>query len=165
VTAPADVGLATSAAATALQGLSHLALTVRDVDAAERFWCDVMGFGVMVQGDGFCMVIHRAARVAIGLTDHRTASRDVDEAGSFNERRVGLDHLALAVADLPSLQAWAARLAARGVPHSPIAVTEAGYHLNLRAPDDLPIELFVMDPAWAAAFRIDAPSEAFARGH
>ncbi len=143
-----------------IMGLSHLGLTVRDIPAARDFWCEVMGFEVMMDADAFCMVIERSARLAIGIADHRPERVD-----DFSERQVGLDHLAIAVPDLPALQAWAARLAERGVPHSPITATDAGHHLNLRAPDDVPVELFVMDAAFAAQFGIGTPADAMARTH
>ena len=35
------------------------------------------------------------------------------------------------------------------VPHSPVVQSDAGHHLNLRAPDNFPIELFVLTDAGA----------------
>ena len=64
-------------------------------------------------------------------------------AGGFDERLVGLDHLALAVPNVPGLDAWARWLDEHGVPHSGVVASDAGSHLNLRAPDSFPIELFV----------------------
>ncbi len=67
-------------------------------------------------------------------------------SGVFDEHNVGLDHLAYAVPDVEALLAWQQRLATLGVPPSPIAETDAGHHLNLRAPDNVAIELYVMKP-------------------
>lgn len=128
-----------------LQGISHLGLTVTDLDAAIDFWCGVLGFQVALQADGYCMVWHPAATLAIGLTAQNGAA-----VGPFDERRVGLDHLALAVPDVPALTEWAQRLARLSVTHSPITETDAGHHLNVRGPDQFPIELFVIKAAFAA---------------
>jgi glyoxylase I family protein len=143
-------------AAPPFRGVSHLALSVRDLPAAVAFWRDVMGFEVFTDRPGLAFVGHRATRLGIGLTDHGGAVRD-----GFSERRTGLDHLALAVSSAAELDAWAARLAALGVPHSPVADSGDGLHLNLRAPDDVPVELYVMAPETAAAFGLD-PTEPFA---
>ena len=46
--------------------------------------------------------------------------------GAFSERRVGLDHLAFAVADRTELEAWVARLEAHGVGHDGIVNGSTG---------------------------------------
>lgn len=128
-----------------LQGISHLGLTVADVDRAVDFWCDVMGFQVAMQAQGYCMVWHPAATLAIGLT-----AQDGSAVGPFDEHHVGLDHLALAVPDVSALASWAERFARLSVTHSPITETDAGHHLNLRAPNHFPIELFVIKAEFAS---------------
>ena len=127
-------------------GLSHVALSVRDRDAARQFWVDVMGFDVISEEPGYSFFFERAAGLAVILTDH-----DGSVSGAFDERNAGLDHLACAVPDVESLLSWEQRLAGLGVSHSPIVETDAGHHLNLRAPDNVPIELYVMKPAFAAS--------------
>jgi glyoxylase I family protein len=131
-------------------GLSHVGLSVRDVHAARSFWVDVMGFELVSEEPAFCFVLDRGAGLAVILTDHGHTV-----AGAFGERRPGLDHLAYAVPDVEALLSWEQRLAGLGVPHSPVAETDAGHHLNLRAPDDVPLELFVMKPSFAAVLGLD----------
>jgi glyoxylase I family protein len=138
-------------------GISHMGLSVADLDAAVEFWTGVMGFEVTTRMPALCFVVHRAARLGIGLTDHGG-----DVRGAFDERHTGLDHLALAVLDVPSLTAWATRLEDFAVPNSGVVQTDAGWHLNLRAPDQFPVELFVLAPAAAAAFGLASPDEAVA---
>src|SRR5664279_2032918 len=123
-----------------LLGLSHLGLSVRDVPAAQRFWTSVMGFTTLFDGGDFCMIFEPSSRLAMGLSNQQGQTE-----GSFDERHVGLDHLALAVADVATLLRWEQRLTDLDVPHSPIATSDAGHHLNLRAPDNFPIELFVLN--------------------
>ena len=67
--------------------------------------------------------------------------------------------------DVPSLHAWARWLDERGVPHSGVVASDAGSHLNLRAPDAFAVELFVLDPAVAPSFGIGDPARAVARTH
>jgi len=135
-------------------GLSHVALSVPDRDAAQRFWVDVLGFELIDEEPGFCFVFDRGAGLAIALTDH-----DQTVSGPFDEHHAGLDHLAYAVPDVESLLSWKQRLAGMGVPHSPIVETDAGHHLNLRAPDNVPIELYVMKPAFAALLGLETDSD------
>jgi len=135
-------------------GLSHVALSVPDRDAAQGFWVDVLGFELIDEEPGFCFVFDRGAGLAITLTDH-----DQTVSGPFDEHHAGLDHLAYAVPDVESLLSWKQRLAGMGVPHSPIVETDAGHHLNLRAPDNVPIELYVMKPAFAALLGLETDSD------
>ena len=114
-------------------GLSHLGIIVRDVPAAQRFWTSVMGFATLFEGDGFCMIFESSSKLAIGVTNQQGQA-----AGSFDERQTGLDHVALAVADLAGLLRWEQRLTEFDVPHSPIAASDAGHHLNLRARTNSP---------------------------
>jgi glyoxylase I family protein len=141
-------------------GLSHVCLSVRDRDAAKRFWVEVLGFEVFDEQSAFCFVFDRAAQLAVFLSDHdRTVS------GTFNERQVGLDHLAYAVPQVEALLSWEQRLAAFGVPHSTIVETDAGHHLNLRAPDDVAIELYVMKPEFAAVLGLTGDATPVAATH
>ena len=138
----------------AILGLSHVALSVRDRDAARRFWVDVMGFELIDEEPGYSFVFERAAGLAVTLTDH-----DQTVSGAFDEHHAGLDHLAYAVPDVESLLSWEQRLDALGVPHSPVVETDAGHHLNLRAPDSIPIELYVMKPEFATLLGLDEGAE------
>lgn len=143
-----------------LLGISHLALTASDVPAARRFWTEVMGFELFTDTPELCFVGHRSSRTGIAITNHGGGVRE-----RFDERRPGLDHLALAVSDGETLLAWQARLAELGVPHTPVVDSGSGLHLNLRAPDDLPVELYVMDGATAATFGLSGPRDGVSGGH
>ena len=89
-------------AADGLLGLSHIGFTVVDLDRAIDFWCTVMGFRPVIQDEGLCMVWQPSALLAIGLSTQAGSA-----VGPFDPHHVGLDHLALAVADVPTLRAWA----------------------------------------------------------
>jgi catechol 2,3-dioxygenase-like lactoylglutathione lyase family enzyme len=142
-----------------LLGLSHVSLSVRHRSAARDFWVSVMGFDVVADEEGYCFLFDAGTGLAVILSDH---DHQVTEA--FDERRTGLDHLAYAVPDVEALRSWQQRLDRMGVPHSEIAETDAGHHLNLRAPDELPVELFVMKPEFAASLGVDATNPVAASG-
>lgn len=141
-----------------LQGLSHLGLSVIDLPAATRFWVDVLGFDVIVESPTFCLLLHRQARVALGISNH-----DATVTGTFSETNVGLGHVALAVSNVEALAEWGQRLDEIGIPHSEITTSEFGQQINLRGPDDFPIELFVIAPESAALLGLPSPADAIAR--
>lgn len=132
--------------------IHHIGFTVRDVQASAAWYVDVLGFrrdGAFESPDGARRKVflrHHALPARLGLTQHRDGDRE-----QFNETRVGLDHLAFAVADRAELDSWATRLTAAGVAHS--AVTPANSIpgaavLVFRDPDNIQLELF-FDPSGA----------------
>ena len=142
-----------------LLGVSHLAFSVPDMAAAARFWVEVFGFEPLPSGPELHFLVHREARLAVVVTDH---GGTVD--AGFDEHHTGLDHLALAVPDPDALEQWRRRLDRHGVPHSGVVATDAGWHLNLRGPNDFPIELYAMADAFATTLGLD-PAEPAVAGH
>jgi catechol 2,3-dioxygenase-like lactoylglutathione lyase family enzyme len=138
-------------------GISHMSLSVVDMDGAARFWTEIMGFETFTEDPRFRFLIHRGARLAVLVSDHESAV-----TGPFDELRTGLDHLAFAVPDIESLRAWEQRLTTLGVPNSGITETDAGHHLNLRAPDNLPLELFVMSTSMLSSLGFAEVADAIA---
>jgi glyoxylase I family protein len=138
-------------------GISHVSLSVADMAAAARFWTEVMGFETFVEDPRFRFFIHRGAHLAVLVSDHESAV-----TGPFDELRVGLDHLAFAVPDVGSLRSWEQRLTTLGVPNSGITETDGGHHLNLRAPDNLLLELFVMGASMLSSLGLAESADAVA---
>jgi catechol 2,3-dioxygenase-like lactoylglutathione lyase family enzyme len=90
----------------ALLGIRHVALYARDLEAAERFWVDVMGYEVEWRPDPDNVYLHGGKD---NLALHRGVPRaPVDESGQ-------LDHIGLAVPTPEDVDAWAAHLKAHGV--------------------------------------------------
>jgi catechol 2,3-dioxygenase-like lactoylglutathione lyase family enzyme len=96
----------------ALLGIRHVALIAADLDGAERFWVDVMGYEVEWRPDRdnvyLCsghdnLALHRGPAPA-PIAD--------EDAGA----RARLDHVGLAVPAPSDVDAWAAHLRAQGVP-------------------------------------------------
>jgi glyoxylase I family protein len=139
---------ADSAILPSLSGLHHLGLTVRDIEESERWYAEVLGMvRVFVEshptGGGHTVVINRPDTfLFLGLDFHPQADLE-----PFDERRTGLDHVALAVERRSDLDAWTRRLDALGVEHGPIHDQDQPIHaaMVLRDPDGIPVELF-----WAA---------------
>jgi len=92
----------------------------------------------------------------VGLIEHNAGTRD-----RFDERRTGLDHLALHVPDATELEAWEEHLNALGVEHSGVKTLAYGSGITVRDPDDIQLELFAPNPEyWASLFIRAAESPA-----
>ena len=67
---------------------------------------------------------------------------DAETTVAFNERRVGLDHVAFAVSDRAELEVWEKRLDQLAIAHGGIKDAAYGSGLSFRDPDGLPLEFF-----------------------
>ena len=124
-----------------LAGFSHIALTVTDVQVSRRFYEDVLGMRVLDSNATYCALLTGSPHLsALILTSH-----DDPSEGPFNEFRIGLDHISFAVPDVPSLTAWQARLREHQVRFD-LRHSEWGHHLNFRDPDNIAVEMVVLEP-------------------
>jgi len=116
-------------------GVSHVALTVTDLEASVRFYTEVLDFvEVLDVGYGrICM--HPATGFVLGLARHEGA-----HGGSFTELGTGLDHLGFVASSRAELEEWQRRFDEHGVTYTPIRDMEMGYHLNFRDPDGIALE-------------------------
>jgi glyoxylase I family protein len=131
---------------TAINGITHMSLSVRDLARSARFYCDVLGLTVLVDGihtddyDEVILQIPGRGGIALCLQAHHT-----NDGGGFEPDRTGLDHLAFAVADRETLDGWAARLDELGIDHTGVKPNSGfGHLLVLRDPDGIQLELHTM---------------------
>jgi glyoxylase I family protein len=61
---------------------------------------------------------------------------------SFNERRLGLDHLAFACRDRGEVERWKVRLDELGIAHAGVVDADYGSALSFRDPDNIALEFF-----------------------
>lgn len=128
-------------------GYAHIRLTVTDIGRSRAFYEDIFGWPVAYEVPAgadastrerlaflFGGVIYRAGDSLFGL---RPVASD-----TFDENRVGLDHLSLSVAGLEDLEAAAALLDKRGVTHSGVKDIGSAHILEFRDPDNIALELF-----------------------
>ena len=116
-------------------GFSHLQLIVRDVRPSVDWYCAVLGMEIMSEHGDVVALRHRGARVVI-----------VVSPGDPDPMRSPIDHIAFAVADGPTLEAWAEHLRELGL-DVPDVIDELGKpSLQLRDPDGNSVELVAPAP-------------------
>lgn len=124
-------------------GVSHLDLSVSDVESSARWYCDVLGLRRLRRADldNRIMIVlrHDDTGLIIGLNQHNEPSAD-----RFDEHRPGLDHVGFTVTQRSDLDAWQARLAELGVEHSPVqdSPSGSGAALVFRDPDNIQLEFW-----------------------
>ena len=127
---------------TAIAGWAHVTLSVRDHDRSVQWYSDVLGFQSVLSDSNdrwkrtICM--HPESGTILVLHQHLSNTGE-----GFDERRTGLDHVSLRVAEHDELIAWQERLKDLAVPYTPITDTgRGGLVINFRDPDGIALELF-----------------------
>ncbi len=126
---------------------AHVRLTVTDIAASRAFYDAVFGLPVAFElpDDAdeatrqqlwflFGGVIYKLGDSLLGL---RPVASD-----SFDEDRVGLDHVSFLVTSRDELDEAAAMLDGLGVQHGGVKDIGAGFILEFRDPDGIALELF-----------------------
>jgi catechol 2,3-dioxygenase-like lactoylglutathione lyase family enzyme len=123
-------------------GVSHVSLSVTDLDRSIAWYTDMLGFVVVMPTDApglrRVLLAHPGSGLMVALSQHDGGSGD-----AFDERRTGLDHLSLSVADRDELVAWEQRLTEKGAAFSPLNDVYYGSVIVVRDPDNIQLELFV----------------------
>lgn len=120
--------------------LHHIALTVTDLDASTAWYRQVLGLDEVVKRNGptWQRVLLRRGSFALSLTVHD----ETDVADRFDERRVGLEHLAIGCHDRDELDAWVARLDELGVSHAPVTEAPHAHLVACQDPDGVAVEFY-----------------------
>lgn len=130
---------------TVFAGISHLDLSVTDVEASASWYEQVLSLRRVRRVDfptrTMIVLVHSGSGLVIGLNQHEEGP---DEP--FDERRAGLDHVGFAIESREELDAWQSRLAELGVEHSPVADTPNGSALVFRDPDNIQLEMWWTKP-------------------
>ena len=127
----------------AIAGVAHVALTVRDADRSAQWYSDLLGMQVVMKADEdtvrFRILAQPESGVVIGLRQYPEY-----QDGAFDEFRTGLDHISFRVPSRQDLEEWQQRLREAGVHFTPIVDTPTGSVIVFRDPDNIQLEFFVV---------------------
>ena len=122
-------------------GIHHLVLTVRDIKRSTEFYTNHLGFQVAVEFEPRIGLANGS--LLLVLTPPPDPAKAIP-ADKFDENRIGLDHVSLAVADKAALEQAAAYFDEHGVVHGEIKDLGPGfaiYVMAVRDPDNIQLEL------------------------
>ena len=133
-----------------ITGVSHIDLSVTDLDKSETWYADLFAATRILDGRNderafsSRYLYEPNSAMVFGLVKH-----DGGVDARFDERQIGLDHLALAVDSRAELDAWQTRLEELGIEHTAIVEEDAWDVLVFRDPDNIQLELFFLkvDPS------------------
>jgi glyoxylase I family protein len=126
--------------------ISHLGLSVTDLDRSVAFYCDVLGAKLVrapyeADRGAFRLALVHLASTGLDLCEH-----DANHGESFEPARTGLDHLAFNAASKAELEQWASWLDSRGVARSEIRDGgQVGLMFDFVDPDGVQLEFFFVD--------------------
>ena len=131
-----------SNSAPAFPGITHVAVTVTDLERSTRWYSALFGAAPVLDEDenigGFHHTVYALGGGQLfGLHTHAFGPRE-----RFDPRRPGLDHVAFTCRDRGELQAWERRLNQLGVMHGGIIDAHYGSGLSFRDPDGIALEFF-----------------------
>jgi glyoxylase I family protein len=127
-----------------ITGASHVALTVRDMDASAEWYQRLFGWVVLRRfaageaGTPRVLLYDPASGFALAVCQPEDGPGD-----RFDHRGTGLDHLAFSVANDGELNGWLAHLDENGVAHSPVRDVGLGKFISFEDPDGIQFELWL----------------------
>jgi catechol-2,3-dioxygenase len=119
--------------------IQHVALSVSDIGKSGPWYSDLFGFDKVAEFADPPMEIYMTPDgQALDLR------QDADVVpGSFDEKRVGLDHLAFVCPSSGEMDEWLARMAELGIDNSGVVESPFGKHISFRDPDGIALEFFL----------------------
>jgi glyoxylase I family protein len=120
--------------------ITHVALTVRDIDVSAPWYATLIGSAPVLDEDTgpFRHAVFAIGGTLLGLHEFPEGIEELP----FSPRRLGVDHVAFAAANRDELVAWERRLTEMVVPHGEIVDAHYGSALSFKDPDGLPLEVF-----------------------
>jgi glyoxylase I family protein len=122
--------------------ITHVAVTVTDLERSTRWYSELLGGGPVLDEDEQAGNFHHTVFALgggqlLGLHTHPRAAGD-----RFDEYRTGLDHVAFACRDRDELRTWITRLDELGIVHGGIKDAHYGSGVSFRDPDGIALEFF-----------------------
>ena len=119
--------------------ITHVALTVTDLATSRPWYTKLFGADPVLDEDTgtFHHVVWLLGSTLVGIHQFPDG-----KGGTFDERNVGLDHLAFQCANRGELEEWEQKLNGLGVSHGGIVDAPYGSGLSFRDPDNIALEFF-----------------------
>ena len=121
--------------------VTHVALTVTDIERSRPWYEDLIGSPPVIDEDTGLFrhaVWLLGGQTLVGL--HQFP--DLHGADPFDERTPGLDHVAFACANRAELEQWESKLNELGITNGGIVDASYGSGLSFRDPDNIAQEFF-----------------------
>jgi glyoxylase I family protein len=120
--------------------ITHVALTVSNLDRSIPWYQTLFDAEPVLDEDTgpFRHVVWLVGQTLVGL--HQFP--DLASSKPFNERSIGLDHLAFACANRSELVEWEARLSELGIATGGVVDAPYGSGVSFRDPDNIALEFF-----------------------
>jgi glyoxylase I family protein len=126
----------------AFPSLTHVAVTVTDLDRSTRWYTALFGADPVLDEDEEVGKFHHTVYALEGGQLFGLHTHPVTIDGAFDEHRAGLDHVSFACSDRADVERWAARLDELGIAHGEIVDAHYGSGLSFRDPDGIALEFF-----------------------
>ena len=119
--------------------LTHVAVTVTDLDRSRPWYSALFDAAPVLDEDtgAFHHVVWLLGSTLVGIHQFPDG-----KGGTFDERNVGLDHLAFQCANRAELESWEKRLNDLGVKNGGVVDAPYGSGLSFRDPDNIALEFF-----------------------
>ena len=120
--------------------IAHVALTVSDLERSRPWYQRLFGSDPVIDEDTgpFHHVVWLVGTTLVGI--HQFP--DPTSTNPFDERRLGLDHLAFGCASRTELEGWERRLTELQITNGGIVDAPYGSGLSFRDPDNIALEFF-----------------------
>ena len=122
-------------------GLTHVAITVSDLERSKEFYNRLFGAEPVLDEDtgNFHHAVYALeGGTLFGVHTHPTPN----EHPEFSEYRSGLDHVAFGLASRAELEKWTSKLEELGIEHGGVVDAHYGSGVSFRDPDNIALELF-----------------------
>ena len=124
----------------AFPAITHVALTVSDLDRSRQWYQQLFGSDpVLDENTGpFHHVVWLMGGTLVGIHGFP----DLKSSEPFDERRLGLDHLAFGCSSRSELEEWERHLNELNIANGGIVDAPYGSGLSFRDPDNIALEFF-----------------------
>jgi glyoxylase I family protein len=122
--------------------ITHVAVTVTDLDRSTRWYSQLFGAGPVLDEDEPVGGFHHTVYLIGGGQLFGLHAHPQTLADGFDEHRPGLDHASFGCRDRGELEQWAARLDELGIAHGGIVDAGYGSGVSFRDPDGIALEFF-----------------------